>query len=104
MPPKANSTQNFSRPMGSLRAVVEEGNFAKAAERLNKNQSSVSYSLGLLNQQLPVAALQLSGRKAELTATGQGFTARPANYLMPLWLWKREPAVWLRVGAEVTLA
>ena len=89
----------------ALRAVVEEGSFAKAAERLNKNQSSVSYSLGLLNQQLPVAALQLSGRKAELTAAGQVFY-RQACQLLDAAMALEEGASRLAQGweAEVTLA
>lgn len=89
----------------ALRAVVEEGSFAKAAERLNKSQSSVSYSLGLLNQQLPVAALQLSGRKAELTAAGQVFY-RQACQLLDAAMALEEGASRLAQGweAEVTLA
>ena len=34
----------------TLHAVVEEGSFALAAERLNKSQSSVSYTLAKLQE------------------------------------------------------
>ena len=89
----------------ALRAVVEEGSFAKAADKLNKSQSSISYSLGLLNQQLPVPALQLHGRRAELTAAGQVFY-RQACQLLDKALALEEGASRLAQGweAEVTIA
>jgi DNA-binding transcriptional LysR family regulator len=89
----------------ALRAVVEEGSFAKAAERLNKSQSSISYNLGLLNQLLPLPALQLSGRKAELTPAGHVFY-RQACQLLDSAMALEEGASRLALGweAEVTLA
>ena len=55
----------------AFQAVVEEGSFAGAAERLNKSQSSISYAVAKLNDQLPAPVLQLQGRKAVLTDEGQ---------------------------------
>lgn len=55
----------------AFQAVVEEGSFAGAAERLNKSQSSISYAVAKLNEQLPAPVLQLQGRKAVLTDEGQ---------------------------------
>lgn len=105
MPQKSMQPKISLDQWAALRAVVEEGSFAKAAERLNKSQSSVSYSLGLLNQQLPVPALQLSGRKAELTAAGQVFY-RQACQLLDAAMALEEGASRLAQGweAEVTLA
>lgn len=51
--------------------VVNEGSFAKAAEAMNKSQSTVSYAVNKLNQMLPSPALILKGRKAELTPLGE---------------------------------
>lgn len=89
----------------AFRAVVEEGSFAKAAEKLNKSQSSISYTLGLLAQQLPLPALSLNGRKAELTAAGQVFY-RQACQLLDAAVALEAGAMRLAQGweAEVTLA
>lgn len=54
-----------------LRTVVEEGNFVRAAERLNRSQSSVSYALAALQQRLGIELLRIVGRRAELTETGR---------------------------------
>ncbi len=53
-----------------LAAVVDEGGFGRAAEALGRSQSTVSYQLQQLESQLPVAALDHSGRRARLTADG----------------------------------
>ena len=55
----------------TLIAVHEEQSFAAAAERLNKSQSSISYNIKRLNESLPVDAIRLKGRKAELTEQGK---------------------------------
>lgn len=54
-----------------FRAVVEEGSFALASERLNKSQSGVSYTIAKMEERLPSPALVLQGRKAELTELGK---------------------------------
>lgn len=53
-----------------FRAVVEEGSFANAAERLNKSQSSISYIISRMEERLPTPALTIVGRKAQLTDAG----------------------------------
>ncbi len=55
----------------AFKAVVEEGSFAKAADALNKSQSSVSYAIGKLEENLPAPVFLQQGRKAELTPIGQ---------------------------------
>lgn len=55
----------------AFRAVVEEGSYAKAAERLYKSQSSVSYMLAKMEERLPAPALVLLGRRATLTDLGR---------------------------------
>lgn len=65
----------------ALKAVVEEGTFARAAEALNKSQSSISYAIARLNEQLPSPALEIQGRKAELTREGQVLYRRAVQLL-----------------------
>jgi len=55
----------------TFKTVVDEGSYALAAEKLNKSQSSVSYGIKQLNDNLPQAVLELKGRKAALTEAGQ---------------------------------
>ncbi|MEA3192852.1 MAG: hypothetical protein QOD26_1185 [Betaproteobacteria bacterium] len=65
----------------ALASVVEAGGYAKAAERLNKSQSSVTYAVQQLQSQLGVKAFQIAGRKAVLTPTGE-LLYRRARYLL----------------------
>jgi DNA-binding transcriptional LysR family regulator len=55
----------------ALVAVVEGGSYAKAAERLNKTQSTVTYGVQKIESLLDVKAFDIVGRKAVLTPTGQ---------------------------------
>lgn len=55
----------------AFKTVVDEGSYARAAEMLNKSQSTISYSLAKLNEQLPKPVLSLEGRKAVLTDEGK---------------------------------
>lgn len=54
-----------------LSAVVNEGSFAKAAEKLNKTQSAVSYQIQKLEQRLGTALFDRSSYRAELTPVGE---------------------------------
>ena len=65
----------------AFKAVVDEGSFARAAEVLNKSQSSVSYAIARLNEQLPAPVLELSGRKAVLTEDGKVLYRRASQLL-----------------------
>ncbi|MDJ0932236.1 LysR family transcriptional regulator [Breoghania sp.] len=53
-----------------LRAVVEEGGFAQAAEALNRSQSSVSYMVARLKGTLGVELLEQRGRRVVFTEAG----------------------------------
>src|SRR6476660_9465752 len=55
----------------TLVAVVDAGGYAQAAEALHKSQSAITYALQKLESQLSVKALEIHGRKAVLTPTGQ---------------------------------
>jgi len=55
----------------ALVSVVDTGSYAKAAEHLNRTQSSVTYAVQQLESALGVKAFEIKGRKAVLTSTGQ---------------------------------
>lgn len=65
----------------SFKAVVDYGSFALAAEAMNKSQSSISYAISRLNEQLPRPVLALNGRKAVLTEDGKVLYRRAAQLL-----------------------
>ncbi len=65
----------------AFKAVVDEGSFARAAEVLNKSQSSVSYVISKLEERLPAPVLKQEGRKAELTETGKALYRRAVRLL-----------------------
>lgn len=54
----------------TLQAVVDQGGFAQAAEVLHRSQSSVSYTVARMQEQLGVPLLRIEGRKAVLTEAG----------------------------------
>ncbi|PAU64125.1 LysR family transcriptional regulator [Pseudomonas sp. PIC25] len=55
----------------TLQAVVDHGGFAQAAEALHRSQSSVSYTVARMQEQLGVPLLRIDGRKAVLTEAGE---------------------------------
>lgn len=88
-----------------FKAVIDEGSFAKAAEALNKSQSTVSYSIAKLEQSLPTPLLVQRGRKAELTEAGETLY-RHASRLLEQASQLDNTAAYLASGweSEVTLA
>ena len=65
----------------ALISVVDSGGYEKAAEALEKSQSSVTYAVQKLQSQLGVKAFEVKGRKAVLTPTGE-FLYRRARALV----------------------
>jgi DNA-binding transcriptional LysR family regulator len=65
----------------SLNAVVETGGFASAAEKLHRSQSSISYHVARLQEQLGIRVLKIVGRKAELTEHGRVIYRRSQQLL-----------------------
>lgn len=55
----------------TLQAVVDHGGFAQAAEATHRSQSSVSYTVARMQEQLGVPLLRIEGRKAVLTEAGE---------------------------------
>jgi DNA-binding transcriptional LysR family regulator len=54
----------------TLQAVVDQGGFAQAADVLHRSQSSISYTVARMQEQLGVPLLRIDGRKAVLTEAG----------------------------------
>jgi DNA-binding transcriptional LysR family regulator len=54
-----------------LQAVVQLGGFGPAAKKLNRSQSTISYAMGRLQEQLGVQLFEIHGRKAQLTEAGR---------------------------------
>lgn len=54
-----------------LQTVIDQGSFAKAAEKLHKSQSAISYTISTLQDQLGIELLSMEGRRAVLTETGK---------------------------------
>ena len=64
-----------------LQAIVDHGSYAKAAEALHRSQSSVSYMVARLQEQLGVELLAIEGRKARLTERGAVLLRRATELL-----------------------
>jgi DNA-binding transcriptional LysR family regulator len=64
-----------------LQAVVQLGGFAPAAKKLNRSQSTISYAVGRLQEQLGVRLFEIQGRKAQLTEAGRVLLADAEAHL-----------------------
>lgn len=62
--------------------VVEEGSFARAAEKLNRAQSAISYQIKKLEQQLGTELFDRSQYRAELTSAGQAILSEGRRLLV----------------------
>lgn len=65
----------------ALVAVADSGGFRQAAERLHRSQSSVSYAVGRLQDQLGVKLFGVQGRRAVLTESGAALVRRARRLL-----------------------
>nr|WP_245399622.1 LysR family transcriptional regulator [Atopomonas sediminilitoris] len=66
----------------TLQAVIDHGGYAQAAHALHRSQSSVSYTLARMQEQLGVPLLNIEGRKAVLTEAGKTLLLRSRNLLL----------------------
>lgn len=55
----------------TFRAIVKEGGFSKAAEKLNYTQSTITFQIGQLEQELLVTLFEKIGRRMVLTKAGE---------------------------------
>lgn len=65
----------------TLQAVVDHGGFAQAAEKLHRSQSSISYTVAKLQEQLAMPIFKIKGRKAQLTQAGEALLRRSRQLL-----------------------
>ena len=65
----------------ALQAVVDYGGFAQAAVHLHRSQSSVSYAVNRLQEQLDLKILHIEGRKAVLNDAGKALLQRSRQLL-----------------------
>lgn len=95
--------------LNTFKVIVEEGGFTKAAERLNYTQSTITFQIGHLEQELSTKLFERIGRKMVLTKAGEQLipyvedvlnsVERMKNYEEDLSSWKGD----LRVGVAETL-
>ncbi|HJV51742.1 MAG TPA: LysR family transcriptional regulator [Noviherbaspirillum sp.] len=64
-----------------LHAVIDCGGYAEAAKSLHLSQSTISYTVAKLQEQLGVPLLKLDGRKAILTTEGRALLERSRHVL-----------------------
>jgi DNA-binding transcriptional LysR family regulator len=64
-----------------LQTVVELGGFAPAAQKLHRSQSTISYAIARLQDQLGVQLFEPHGRKAQLTEAGRVLLAYAEPHL-----------------------
>ncbi len=64
-----------------LHTVVKLGGFAQAAEKLNRSQSTISYAIARLQEQLGITLFEQKGRKAHLTEAGRVLLADAEPHL-----------------------
>lgn len=65
----------------ALQAVVEAGGYAQAAVQLHKSQSTVTYAVQKIQEQLGIEVFVLRGRKAVLTEAGKVLYRRARTLL-----------------------
>jgi DNA-binding transcriptional LysR family regulator len=64
-----------------LQAVVQLGGFAPAAKQLNRSQSTISYAIARLQEQLGIKLFEIKGRRAHLTELGRVLLADVESHL-----------------------
>ena len=64
-----------------LQAIIDHGGYAQAAQALHRSQSSISYAITKMQEQLGVTVLQVQGRKAQLTDAGEVLLRRSRSLL-----------------------
>lgn len=57
--------------LNTFRTIVDEGSFTKAAEKLNYTQSTITFQIGQLEQELSASLFEKIGRKMVLTKAGE---------------------------------
>ena len=92
----------------ALQTVVEAGGYARAAERMHKSQSTLTYAVQTIERLLDVKLFEIRGRKAVLTEPGQVLYRRARTLLEEATLLERGAAAmaqdWqpeIRIAVEI---
>jgi len=83
-----------------LETVITHGGFAQAAKALHMSQSSISYAIGQLQDQLGIRLLQMRGRKSILTTNGMALLQEARGLLQGLRELEDRASFW--AGGEET--
>jgi len=88
-----------------FKTVAEKKGFSAAANVLNKSQSTISYSIAKLQEQLNVKLIHVQGKRCELTLSGRNLL-RKANTVLNHFEELELTANYLSIGVEsnITLA
>ena len=95
--------------LNTFRAIVEEGSFSRAAERLSYTQSTITFQIGQLEQELSASLFEKIGRRMVLTEAGERlipYVDEVLNSVHRLRCFEEDPAECpgdLRVGVGETL-
>ncbi|MEJ8567996.1 LysR family transcriptional regulator [Elongatibacter sediminis] len=65
----------------ALVAVVEAGGYVQASEQVHKTQSSITYAVQKIEQQLDLKLFERVGRRARLTPAGEAMYLRAKNLI-----------------------
>ena len=86
----------------ALNAIMEEGSFRKASEKLHKAQSSISYAIKVLEKELEVEIFDRSTYKPTLTNQGKVIYAK-AQQIIAMQRDLNELSKFLKSGIETEL-
>lgn len=64
-----------------FQTIIEEDGFGAAAKKLNRSQSTISYSMNKLQSQLNIELIRLEGKRCELTSLGRNLLQRASTIL-----------------------
>lgn len=67
--------------LNTFQTVVEEGGFSRAAEKLNYTQSTITFQIGQLEQELSTRLFEKLGRRMVLTKAGEQLLPYVKNVL-----------------------
>lgn len=95
--------------LNTFRVIVEEGSFTRAAKRLNYTQSTITFQIGQLEQELSAKLFERIGRRMMLTKAGEHlipYVEDVVNSVERLQNFQEDFAAWkgeLRIGVGETL-
>lgn len=70
--------------LNTLKTIVEEGSFTKAASKLNYTQSTITFQINMLEQELDVKLFEKIGRKMVLSKAGESILPYVEDVLLSI--------------------